>query len=1251
MAGNLGKTRPGAGYTRGSYHNRRRQRHSPAPSRQERAEHAGRVEQVGIPRGPRQTHNYPSRAAAERAAAYERAHPVPVSSHLPHHATGGLDLGAVLGALSNLGGSPVGSTSNPAADIAEEEAKNLLDVASENFDTSKLRLPGQKPTAKQTQAALALSALTLGPGGGAADAIQASEKVAQEAEAASKLVEILKGGRVRGAIAKGAAKAEPEALTAARKAAAEKARAAVAKLPAPVRTAGKVAGRATALPFKRPFTAPLAIEAPGAVVHGDPSRFLNALEGHGALASIGNTLGSAVSSVVPSDAAQNLIKDAFNLPAVALPSVYLPLAGAVEASHGDSSRLEGLLDAYKETGLLPALFKGDAGAALKAIEAHPLYTALEAGGAAAIVGRGSGALVRGATKGRVGGTARPPVHIQGLEHYGNVNELLGRGRYSPDLIRQTAQRLYDARRRRKTGGDFATPRQAQRLVSKDLPDRYAYEREQLRRLGRQETVQAMHEARPKSSRFKTDKASADVVSLAVQRIIRHPETFHEDLRTYRAQLDKAAKSGELTKLEAQTNKATLGQIDRALHSGNPEEVVRAANHFIQLHGELVNNIVDQGLLDAEQAAKASVIPFARVHQGAGYKKGVGVVDAQGNPLSLEAITAEMKRHGVEPPGFLTHQPRTASARGAWYRAFFPERQSLSRKARTGAAIAHGTADTSYRALVEQAARSRSIVDATGGFDGLIRDYGVKAPPGVKDLNTAHDAIRNPDRYGWNPPPDVHLRPIRTAPFLALKRELVAAARHQDLLDPENAPKLQGLAEETLRQAEQPGPGPVAFVPDALYTRLLEHSRPSTSAAKAVQAGNTAFKGAVLSLSPSFYVGNLVDNYLRAALSGIGPSDIRLGRRITKELPAGPRESLTPGAMYGSFKRTQSYRDARQFQGTPLGGLARGLHALRETPGPKQAVSAFVHSRDFLMELNSRITERIPQLGAIGKEARRDLQARTGYWHHALMVSDGAFEDLVKGLRNTDRQIQFAKAVEQVFGKWGKDGPAARGTLASLVPFWQWARASSRFVFLTMPAHHPIKTGLIAAAAEMTEKERAQFGLDKYVADEPLPGFLQGNLPLGGGITRNLGKYTSFGVVGDYPEFLSRMFFAQGSTPLQALQGLDWKGDHLAKADGSPANELERTKLALLTGFEQFIPGINVLEAAANGELDKFNPLATESGSKLDYLRSLSRMQQINVPVKGSGGSGSSVGGADYGAISTGNSGSSVDYGAVSTGGR
>ncbi len=455
--------------------------------------------------------------------------------------------------------------------------------------------------------------------------------------------------------------------------------------------------------------------------------------------------------------------------------------------------------------------------------------------------------------------------------------------------------------------------------------------------------------------------------------------------------------------------------------------------------------------------------------------------------------------------------------------------------------------------------------------------------------------------------------------------------------------MENLASQALVEAEKSGPGPIAYVPETLYRRLTEHFRPTTAYEKGAQAINTAFKGAVLPFSPSFFVGNAIDNWMRFALGGHGPFDIRLGRKLAAQMDEGARESIIPGAGYGSFERIQTYRDARQFEGTSLAPVARTLHALRETPGLKQAVSAFDATRDFLLEANSKFFERLPQYGAIGKEARRELQASSGHWHHALTVSGGAFEDLLHGLRNTDKQVQYAKAVEEVFGNWGKNGPFARHVLTNLVPFWQWARASTRFVLLTLPAHHPIKVGLLAAASEMTEDERKRFGLDKY-ADEPLPGFLQGNVPSGDTVTRNLSKYTSFGTFSDYPEFLGRLFFAQGSNPIAALQGLDWKGDQLSDADGRPASDEQRIKLAILSTGEQFLPGFNLISSAAQGDVGNFSPLATEDESKLGFLRSLHNSQQITVPVSGASDEGDSeVGGFTDGYMKQLNGGSAESF--------
>lgn len=1262
-----------------------------------------------------------------------------------------VDLNSVLESIGNRIDPGLSPLQNPVAEF-EDWLGRVREHGDEPF-------PG---VSDRSALGAALGTLQLGTGGAAAKGALAAAK-------GGSLVERLRAIKASQKAVRGAVRG--------------KAGAAVKRVPKPVRTAGRVAGQVASAPIKHPFTAPVAAQAPSAVLSGDPREFGKAFTGEGTLAAIGSGVGGAVASITPTKVAENLVRDAFNLPAIVLPAVYLPLAGVVEASQGDSSRLRKLWGDYVEAGLIPAAVQGDGEGVLKAIEEHPLFSALEVSGTAALVGRGAGAAARGATRGRAGGTARPPVYIRGQEHLGNVNELMGRGRYSPDLIRQAAQRVYDARR-----GRYIEPRGGLKgLLGLDpatralrhTARRFAYGQEQARRVNRANRQKLMRDIAPKGRFGRIDRASAGVVAQAVQRVAQKPEKFFDDLPAYRTQLEQSYRSGELTKVQQKANRAMVREIDLALDSADPAAVARTANAFMEEQGKIVTGLVERGLLNEDQAVRAALFPWARVHMGAGYGKPEALIrrlegalegkraelrdeaaarlkgfqgsvetakrrfqyaesgriqaertiatrranlrrelaarktkagkarvaakldravktaeaararvgaarqelaeatavlsrergslkaqvarqlreiegevararakppqllDRDGRPLPTETIVAAMQRQGVEPPGFLSQRPRTPG-RAAFYQAAFPDRQTLRTQPRTGKATLQGTYDASYQALTEQLLFSGAKLDAAATYDALVRQFSTRVPEKVKSMRDAWDALADPERFGWqDPTPNLPKRPIRVAPFLAAREEIAKAQAHQGLdsplLDPSQAAASEALTARLLSEAAKDGPGPYAYIPEPVYRELDGLFKRSGTGEKLGQALGQFAKSAWLPFSPSFHIGNWVDNYLRAALAGIGPTDIILGRQAIKGRRGIPglvdrdlaaSESILSGAGYSSVTRQRIHRDARSFEGSALQGYARGLEAFSKTPGPKQAYQVFLKSRDLLMSLNAALTERLPQYGAIGKEMRRELQATQGRWRHALMVSDDAFKDLLDGLRGTDKQIQYARAVEQVFSNWGKVGRAGR-VLSSIAPFWQWARAATRFVALTLPAHHPIKTALVAAAAEMTEEERKRLGLDRF-AEEALPEFLQGSLPFGGGIARNIPKYTSFGVFNDLPEFIGRLFLPQVQSPLEILKGFDWTGEKLTKADGTPIDGLERVGLAVLVAGEQFIPGLALLESATGISLPgnfggetgpgKSSPGAVYKGDKLDYFRSLANSQQITVPVKGSGGS-------------------------------
>ena len=146
---------------------------------------------------------------------------------------------------------------------------------------------------------------------------------------------------------------------------------------------------------------------------------------------------------------------------------------------------------------------------------------------------------------------------------------MGRGRYSPDLIRQAAQRLYDRRR-----GGYVEPgrfRDPSGRAIRHTARRFAFGEEQLRRVNRAERMKLMEEAKPKSGRFRADAASADIVSQAVQRVIQHPESFFQDLPAYRALLNREAESGKLTSVQLKANRAMLSRSMRRSTPATPRQ--------------------------------------------------------------------------------------------------------------------------------------------------------------------------------------------------------------------------------------------------------------------------------------------------------------------------------------------------------------------------------------------------------------------------------------------------------------------------------------------------------------------------------------------------------------------------------------------------------------------------------------------------------------------------------------------------------
>ncbi len=1216
-----------------------------------------------------------------------------------------------------------------------------------------------------------------------ARAIKASERIASESGAGSKLTQLAKNGVIRRAAAKAASKAEPAAVRATRLKALARAAKAAEKVPAPVRVGAKVGGRAVAFPVKHPFTSPLAAQAPAFALHGgDPKEFLKALEGHGTLAAITGALGSGAAAAIPGTAGQ-IANEAVNLPAVVTPSLYLTGKAGVEAAGGHPQNLDKLWSEYVKTGLLPALAQGNPKAALKALEDRPLYSALEASGAASAVGRGAGAIARAASNGRVGGLARPDLTVEG---YPNVKVQRG---YSRDLLRQLLQRAYD----RKSGnvirpgtGHRLTPTLERRgdylfrkHVVRDAGDRFNANAQDAQRLGRQQAYKQAADLLPRKRVLgvfkKLDRASADVVVHAIERIVRHPETFHEDLSHYLDQLNAVANEtvgGQplLDKAELAANRSMAAQIKKArsLGPGRAQGTVDAANAFIEAQRPIVKELIDRGVLNPEQAAKAAAIPFARFHLRAGHGPPEGLIreakanveatrqtaretargqvvgavesravaarklraaeagrtaaertvatlranlkadlaerktpkgkkaaasrveraqrtlevarervkaakaerrathaelhrrtraavrqhdatlaeaekalsqarkmdnqliDSEGFPLTAEQVRAKMEQQGIEPPGFISHRAGTRS--DFW--APTNERGSIPKGRRTGRSALFGSHEAGFEAVLRQLGRSRGLLDRIKTWDDFVTRFGVVAR-GIKvdSMNVAKKVIRDPARYGLNP--NIHWVALRRQPFTAMQSEIDAALKHQD-------PTLasEGILTDALAKARSGDgtDGPIVFAPADVIRNAEAQWQPLHPAMKGVQVSTTALKRAVLPFSPSYYFGNAIDNAIRTALAGVGPQHFVAGHQLGKAMSDEQKSHLL-GAAYSSVEKLAAHRSHEDFAGSALQGVADASAAFRAAPGPKQLIDLVGKLSHAMLAINSKLTERLPQYGALGKIAMQDVRDVQGHWAALLRLQPEFVADIVKGLENPDTMIRYQKAIEDIYGNWSRMSPHARKYLTNFFPFWTWSRAALKLVYLTLPAHHPIQTALLTAAARMTQEEREKLGLD-LLGSEPLPGYLQGGLPIRGSIAP-WGKYTSFGYAGHPLESIASGVVPQIRETLAAGEGRDWKGSKL----GGP--ELSHLGTAASGALGSFIPGYNTVEGLLRSGVGYLSPLHVTPPGPLPYLRSLSHSTQIEVPAKGSG-SGSGI---DYGNVfGGGDSNSEVDYGNVFGGG-
>jgi hypothetical protein len=547
--------------------------------------------------------------------------------------------------------------------------------------------------------------------------------------------------------------------------------------------------------------------------------------------------------------------------------------------------------------------------------------------------------------------------------------------------------------------------------------------------------------------------------------------------------------------------------------------------------------------------------------------GAQLLNEHGYPLSLQEIEAEMHDRGIEPPGFLSHR---APANSDFYQPSFGG-ATLEKGGRTGKAVVSGSQLGGVDSLVRQLRRSRGLVDRARAWNKAVDRFGVE----VKEVDTAADAKKaqaDPARYGLDPA--TKPTPVPRYPFMARKGEIEGALENQSpSVAEDSAGATLARAIDDAQHGALPKDAKVVFMPEAVVKQLRADAEPSPGGLKAMQAVTTGFKRTVLPFSPSFYIGNGLDNLIRTVLSGANPAHFALGVKAAHALSAEQRAELLAGAHYASVDAIAPHRtvDAVVTGYDPLSKGVRSFAEWSHKHGWKQAAvkagprlfSAFSH---YLLTTNALLSEKLPQYGVLGKSVLKDIRKTQGSWAKAITHLDEAVQEFAKGAENPDRMIQLQKDLERVYGNYTRMSPGARKVWSTITPFWLWTRAAYKFTYLTMPANHSIATGLLAASANATRSEREQYGLDKE-GKEPVPEYYQG-IPLPDGGVLPLANYNSFDYSSDPYEAISSLTVPQIKSVVEAIGGKTWKGDEVKGGN--------RAKAALWAAASSFVPLMNDL---------------------------------------------------------------------------
>lgn len=868
---------------------------------------------------------------------------------------------------------------------------------------------------------------------------------------------------------------------------------------------------------------------------------------------IGDQVGHGV---LGKNVAGNLLSDVIAYPEQAIPAAYALGGAALHPTTQGKAFVEGIGQQLAHP--------------VKSFEQHPLFTAMLLHGGISAGGRTLGAVGRAVPLTRDAfSTARAPLSADGIEVQRH---------FSKDAVKQVGQRVYDRYATRP--GDVITDAYG-RVVRSRVPRANVTRREvnrtgdygasransaerQTRLVSADEALQAIptrgggRVARAIDRTLPSQPAGVrvlpkalyrperDVVSMVHEGLLSNAKNFQSDLIAERDRLTAVPRTAFKDPDELKARNERIRTIDRVLKDKNvrPEEVLAAARSTAGMLQKVEREAIKRGALNPIRAARSKLVPYAMAKMGAEFDPVTNTLRVGGEKITNTQIRADMRRNGVDPQN-IAYLPHNLRLRGkaAFHTPFGVGRVNFEgQHTRTGTLFARGATPHDYAHIVDTIVGKNVRISNIREFDHLLSDVGVKRPNG--EYFTAPEAenfIKNSgvDSHGNRIPGAHDLVPVRA--FNSRGADIAAIERQQTIKSaPDESAVLEQHFANRLNLTSDRGARNVVLVPRQLVDRLHQHIQVGRGVPAKAQAATGIFRRAVLPFSTKWIAGNALEGILRDVLHGTIPiHDGTIGHRLIASIKEDADGQGAAAELHGGLMYARKGLTVRR-----EGAFGSRATAVAHAPVVAQVRGSVNGAIDGIFALNGALEHGI-EAHALGKLARNQIHELTGSWTKSIRGQRAALRDVAKGLTHTAAQVDFARNLDVMLGKYSRFSPQLRNTIQTYAPFLPWYLNAVRFVAHTLPLHHPI------AAAVLTQAERTfQSDWEAQHKDVP-PGDLKTAIKAGGGFV-DAGRYTPFGFLGPIAggdlSGIGSPVLPQAQGIMNALQGNDPFGQPLKTAD-------------------------------------------------------------------------------------------------------